>query len=231
VTVHSVIHSLDGLRRPHGPPPFFEDRADAGRRLAAMIGVPAAHDVAVVGLARGGVVVAAEVARALGAPLDALAVTKVGLPEQPEYAIGAVAAGDVVFVRDRHGLGDREVGRAVAEAQRRAGALDAALHPDGTRVDLEGRRVYLVDDGIATGTTMVAAIGAVRAGSPKEIVVAAPVASVDGLRLVLREATETMCLHTVTGMTSVGACYGRFAPVDEAAVVAIIAELQRFSWR
>src|SRR5262245_31675042 len=118
----------------------FHDRSDAGRRLAETLAASELGDAVVIGLARGGVVVAAEVARRLGVPLDALAVRKIGYPRQPEYGIGAVTPGTGgVYVRTREDLDDAQLERAVEEARSQAAALDAVLHEGRRASDLRGR--------------------------------------------------------------------------------------------
>ena len=143
--------------------PLFSDRSDAGRQLAASL----AHvdgDAVVIGLARGGVTVAAEVARRLGLPLDALAVRKIGYPSQPEYGIGAATPGEGgVYLRTDEGLGEAELRAVVERAQAEADALDRELHVRHERLDLHGRTAVLVDDGLATGATMIAAVRWARA--------------------------------------------------------------------
>jgi putative phosphoribosyl transferase len=143
--------------------PLFRDRRDAGRQLADLLlrDGALAGDSVVVGLARGGVAVAAPVAAALGAPLDALAVRKLGHPDQPEYALGAVTPGDGVFVRDRAGLTPERLAQAVDATRREARELDAALHAERPAVAPAGRTVVLVDDGLATDE-VVALLAAAR---------------------------------------------------------------------
>jgi putative phosphoribosyl transferase len=131
--------------------------------------------IVVIGLARGGVEVAAEVATALHAPLDALAVRKAGHPRQPEYGIGAVAPGGIEYVRSHDGLTNEEVADAVRVAAMAADALDAALHAQNARIDVADTTCVLVDDGLATGGTMVAAVRWARARGAGHVVVAVPV--------------------------------------------------------
>ncbi len=197
--------------------PTYADRVDAGRRLAQVLGIPDGDPV-VVGVANGGVVVAAEVARELELPLDAAAVVKIGHPEQPEYAIGAVAPG-VVVLRDRPGLPPAEVDSAVAAAVERCRLLDAALHAHAPVRALSGGRVLLVDDGLATGATMIAAVRWARAAGAERIVACIPVAaaqSIDALRV---EADGIVCPEETLTLRSVAEWYRSFAPVavEEAA--------------
>lgn len=154
---------------------MFRDRIDAGRQLAAALGSEERTDTVVVGLARGGVAVAAEVARLLELPLDALAVRKVGHPLQPEYGIGAVTPGPGgTYIRAFDGLTREQAARAVAHAKERADALDRSLHEHHPAKPVAGKTAILVDDGLATGATMRAAVRSVRAGRPARLIVAVP---------------------------------------------------------
>jgi putative phosphoribosyl transferase len=141
------------VRVDTGPSPLFRDRFDAGRLLASALADEHWIDAVVIGLARGGVQVAAEVARLLDLPLDAVAVRKVRHPWQPEYAIGAVTPADGVYLRGRNGLSDTQVAAAVATAQGQAEELDRRLHAHRLPLELAGRQALIVDDGLATGAT------------------------------------------------------------------------------
>jgi putative phosphoribosyl transferase len=152
----------------------FADRADAGRRLASTL-PPVGDSAVVLGLTRGGVPVAAEVAAALGAPLDVLVVRKVGHPAQPEYALGAVSEDGVALPPD---LAPE---RAAPELER-ARAQATALRGDRPPVPVAGRVAVVVDDGLATGRSMAVALEAVRRREPARLVMAVPVASGPGFR-------------------------------------------------
>ena len=148
----------------------------------------------VVGLARGGVPVAAEVARRLSLPLDALAVRKVGHPRQPEYGLGGVTPSrDGVYIRSNDGLTDDQLHRAIEAALAKAEALDAVLHRDRPPLDLDGRAVLLIDDGLATGATMVAAVRWARHRGAARVVVGVPVAAASSIRFLRHEADEVVC--------------------------------------
>jgi putative phosphoribosyl transferase len=205
---------------------LFHDRAEAGRALAVALARVDLGDAVVVGLARGGVAVAAEVARALSLPLDALAVRKIGYPSQPEYGIGAVTPGkDGVYVRSDEGLGEDELGRAIGKARAAAEALDAVLHERSRPAELGGRTALLVDDGLATGATMVAAVRWARAQGAARVVVGVPVGAVESARVLQLEADEVICLYAQRHFGAVGFWYGRFAQIETDEVLALLDEL------
>ena len=205
---------------------LFENRADAGRRLAVELGQRRVDGMVVVGLARGGVPVAAEVAVRLSLPLDALAVRKVGHPRQPEYGIGGVTPSrDGVYVRSSDGLTKEQVHRAVEDALAKAAALDLVLHRDRPPLDLEGKEVLLVDDGLATGATMIAAVRWARHRGAVRIIVAVPVAAASSLPLLMHEADEVVCPHILQRFRAVGYWYEDFSPVADEDVVRLIAEV------
>jgi putative phosphoribosyl transferase len=204
--------------------PLYEDRSSAGRVLALELEGERRAEVVVVGLARGGVAVAAEVARALEASLDAVAVRKVGHPWQPEYAIGAVTPGDGVYVRGPDGLTTEQVAAAVAAAKAKAEALDRRLHAENESLSLTGKTVLLVDDGLATGATMIAAVRWARAAGAARVVVALPVAAADSLDLVRAEADDVVCPHPLTPFMAVGVWYASFGPVDDDEVIRLLGE-------
>lgn len=203
----------------------FRDRLEAGRRLAGVLPADLPADTVVVGLARGGVQTAAAVARARGAGLDALAVRKVGHPLQPEYALGAVAPGaDGVYVRATDGLSQGELDAVVARAQRAADALDRHLHARHARASLAGRTVLLVDDGLATGATMTAAVRWARAQGAARVAVGVPVAAASSA-MRLREEAEVWSVIETEGLGAVGYWYERFDPVGEDEVLELLDEL------
>jgi len=210
----------------------FRDRTAAGRELARALlagGVLEGErgPLVVVGLARGGVVVAAEVASALGAPLDALAVRKVGHPWHPEYAIGAVAPGGISFLRAHDGLTEVQVEAAVRKAEEQASALDARLHDAYPAPSLEGATCILVDDGLATGATMVAAVRWARAQGAERVVVAVPVGAPETVRRLEEEADEVVCLLVPVELWAVGAWYEDFRQVSDEEVLGLLAAARR----
>jgi len=210
----------------------FADRAAAGAALAGeMQQRPLRAPVLVLALPRGGVPVAYEVARVLDAPLDVMLVRKVGMPGQPELAIGAVASGDIV-VRDPTieqevpGIAeafDRIAAGERRELLRREQVYRAGLEP----LALEGKTVVLVDDGLATGSTMLAAVRAARAGRAATIVVAAPVASPQAVDLLAPEADAIVILQIPALLFAIGEWYERFEQLEDDEVCRLLERHRR----
>lgn len=208
---------------------MFVDRADAGRQLASRLTHLRGPDLVVLGLPRGGVVVAAEVARELGAPLDVLVVRKLGHPAQPELAIGAIGEEGVrVHTPDgwlRKRL-DEEV--LLAIERREAEVLQqrvARLRQDHPRTDLRGRLALVVDDGIATGATIRAGCLVARALGAVRVVVGVPVAPASAVHHLL-EADEVVCVTTPAHFRAVGLHYRDFSQTTEDEVLALLAQNQ-----
>jgi predicted phosphoribosyltransferase len=201
---------------------LFADRRDAGRELARVLADEALDDAVVVGLARGGVVVAAEVAQALELPLDVLAVRKVGHPYQPEYALGAVAPGGGVYVRDPGGLTEDELAAQVQRAEAKAAELDRTLHAAREPVPLAGRTCLLVDDGLATGATMIAAVRWARSRGATRVVAAVPVGARQSTALLRDEADAVVCPHELADLVAVGLWYRSFGQVGDLEVAALL---------
>jgi predicted phosphoribosyltransferase len=201
-------------------PQRFKDRRDAGRRLAADLAQYANRaDVRVLALPRGGVPVAFEVALALDAPLDVFVVRKLGVPGQEEYAMGALATGGVVLLNERvvraAGVSDAEVERVLEEERRELERRELRYRGDRRPPDVAGRTVVLVDDGLATGSTMLAAVQALRAEHPARIVVAVPVASRDTCEAMRRAADEVACSVTPEPFYAVGLWYDDFEQTSD----------------
>ena len=207
-------------------PTRFRDRRDAGRRLAGLLRPLAAERPVVVGLPRGGVPVADEVATALNAPLEILAVRKLGAPHNPEYGIGAIAEdGTRVFDGEalavlgiRDGVLDSIVARETEELRRRVAAYRGS-RPAG---ELEGRTVVVVDDGVATGVTDTAALRALRRRKPHRLVLAVPVCAPDSAARLREEADEVVCLVEPPLLYGVGQWYRDFSQVSDAEVISAL---------
>ena len=214
------VHDLFPAER--WPEPLFPDRAAAGRALATLLETDRDGDALVVGLARGGVAVAAEVAGALDLELDALAVRKVRHPLQPEYALGAVTPGGGVYVRPGDGLSEELIRAAIVRAAAEADALDRRLHESFARRTVRGRRCLVVDDGLATGATMIAAVRWARARGAAEVTAAAPVAAADAPIVVAAEADGVRCLHVVQWFGAVGLHYDEFEQLDDDDVIRLL---------
>jgi putative phosphoribosyl transferase len=198
----------------------FRDRAHAGRVLArSLLAYAGRDDVVVLALPRGGVPVAAELARALGAQLDVFVVRKLGLPGHEELAMGAVAPGGVLVLDDRlvRGLGipdevlQETVEKELRELERREAAYRAGRPP----LDLEGKTVILVDDGLATGATMRAAALALRKYKPARVVVAVPVASAETCDEFRADVDEIVCALTPSPFHAVGLWYDDFSQTSD----------------
>lgn len=206
----------------------FRDRREAGRRLADELAGMALDDPVIVALPRGGVPVAFEVAAALEAPLDVLAVRKLGAPGNPEFGVGAVAENDVGVLDPRSassvGLAgaalDEAVARESAELRRRVAAYRDGRPP----IPLDGRTVVVVDDGVATGLTDLAAVRAVRKRGAARVVLAVPVGAPPSLAMLRDEADDVVCLHTPTDLGGVGRWYDDFSQVPDEVVVELLSE-------
>ena len=205
---------------------LFADRTDAGRRLAEKVTHLRGGDVVVLGLPRGGVPVAFEVARELRAPLDVIVVRKLGAPYQPEFAMGAVGEGGVRVINKSTlrsaAVSEQEL--AAVERRERARVQSRARRFRGDRaaVELSGRTAVLVDDGIATGATMRAACQVARARGARRVVVAVPVAASQVLSRLHGVADEVICLQTPYPFFAVGQCYRDFTQVSDAEVTDLL---------
>ncbi|MGB8649712.1 MAG: phosphoribosyltransferase family protein [Mycobacteriales bacterium] len=207
---------------------IFRDRSDAARRLAERLSPLKGEDLVVLGLPRGGVPVAAEVAKALGAPLDVIVVRKLGVPYQPELAMGAVGEGGVLVRNEQVlrmvGVSPREL--AAVEARERAEVERRAKRFRGDRppVPLAGRVALLVDDGIATGSTARAACRVARAQGAARVLLAVPVAPADTVGTLGDDADEVICLQTPERFSAVGEWYADFSQTTDDEVTRLLQE-------
>jgi putative phosphoribosyl transferase len=202
----------------------FADRSEAGRELGNALAPRYAgrDDVLVLGLPRGGVPVAYEVARVLDAPLDVFVVRKLGMPGHEEFGIGAIATGGFRVVDDEvlraYGIDELTLQRLVDQERRELERREKLYRDDRPFPAVRARIAILVDDGLATGSTMRAAIAALRHASPKEIVVAVPVAAPETAANIANEADTFMCLETPDPFYAVGLWYIDFDQTSDAEV-------------
>lgn len=205
----------------------FTDRQDAGRRLAAELQRFAPERPIVLALPRGGVPVAYEVARTLGAPLDICVVRKVGVPWHPELGMGAVAEGGYLHLSRsivaRLGVTEGELAEVVAHERAKVEERVRRFRGGQPRPTLQGRTVLLVDDGIATGGTVRVAIQAVKAEQPRRIILAVPVAAAETVEALAREVDEVVCLLAPADLHAIGLWYDDFGQVSDEEVARLLA--------
>lgn len=209
---------------------MFTDRREAGRRLAERLSRLKDQDPVVLALPRGGVPVAFEIARALAAPLDLVLVRKLGAPQQEELAVGAIAEGEPAelvlddrLIRHLH-IPQAYLDEAKAAALREIERRRKLYCGDRGTVDIAGRTAIVVDDGIATGATMRAALRSVRRRKAARVVLAVPVAAGPTLRKLRREVDEIVCLETPADFYAVGQFYGAFPQLPDEEVTALLAQ-------
>ena len=211
------------------PDEIYKDRADAGQKLAAALQPFRGPETLVLGVPRGGVVVGAEVARALESPLDVVIARKIGAPHQPELAIGAVVSGDHIRVLDEAAIRylqvppeyiEHETARQLDEIRRRVEYYRGGR----PNPELRGKTVIVVDDGIATGYTIRAALLGLRRLQPARLVVAVPVAPASAAVDLGSLADDVVCLQTPEPFMAVGAWFGNFEQNEDEEVVALLTE-------
>lgn len=206
---------------------FFEDRTDAGRKLAKELKQYVNRsDVVVLGIPRGGVPVGAEVAARLSAPLDVFLLRKLGVPGYEELAFGAIASGGV-RVLDRRiiesvGISEEDIERVTSEERKEMRRREQAYRGDRPALNVKGKTVIVVDDGMATGSSMTAGIRALRQIEPKRIVVAVPVAPERTCSLMKGEADEVVCVHSPRVFYAIGLFYDDFSQVEDEEVLAAL---------
>lgn len=207
---------------------LFQDRSDAGRQLAARLAHYAGRDdVLVLALPRGGVPVGYEVAEALGAPLDVFLVRKLGAPGQEELAMGAIASGGVRVMNESvvraHRPPESVIAQIEAEERRELERREREYRGSRPPLDVRGKVVILVDDGLATGATMRAAVAALRRLGPNRVVVAVPVGATETCEEFEGEADEALCVHEPDPFYAVGMWYEDFSQTTDEEVRDLLA--------
>ena len=205
---------------------FFRDRIDAGRQLATRLETLDRDGLIALGLPRGGVVIASEVAAALGIPLDVVVVRKLGVPFQPELAMGAIGEDGIRVIDQRvvgaAGISDRQF-QAVEERERAELARRAQRFRGGRpRLDLSGATALILDDGIATGSTARAAVEVAKKLGANRVVVAAPVTSVDAVRMLSDVADQVVYLSSPLNFLAIGEFYRDFSATTDSEVVSLL---------
>ena len=208
---------------------LFYDRMQAGKLLATKLMKYASHaDVIVLGLPRGGVPVASEVAKALHAPLDVFVVRKLGVPGHRELAMGAIATGGVLVLNQEVvqgiGISPLTIGATVAEEQKELARRELAYRGHARSPSIKGQTVILVDDGIATGSTMLAAVRALRKQQPARLVVAVPTAALSSYDKLKHEVDELVALITPENFASVGQWFKDFSQTTDDEVAQLLEE-------
>jgi predicted phosphoribosyltransferase len=212
--------------------PYFHDRTDAGRRLAARLQQYAGrHDVIVLALPRGGVPVAFEVARELRAPLDIIVVRKLGLPGHSELAMGAIASGGVRIVDTetvrRFGVSESEVAEVIAAEQQELARRERLYRGGRPFPDVRGKTVILIDDGLATGATMAAAAAALQRQNPARLIVAVPVSSPETCDAFRGLVDDVVCSVTPEPFYAVGFWYEDFSQTTDEEVRDLLERARR----
>lgn len=207
----------------------FEDRHDAGRALVPAMRGRALNNPIIIGLPRGGVPVAYEIALALKAPLDIITVRKLGAPSQPELAIGAIASGGIQALNAEliariPGLDESVIKSIVADEMRELSRRERLYRRDRPFPDLRQREVVLVDDGMATGATMRAAAEAVLSQEPSKVLVAVPTASEEAVQLLKEMVDDVICLETPSPFRAVGYFYRNFGQTSDVEVRGLLTE-------
>ncbi len=209
---------------------LFRDRHEAGKLLAQkLLDLKDNPDAIVLGIPRGGVVVAYEVAKALNLPLDVFIARKIGAPGNPELAIGAVASDGTVILDEVSinflGVSKRYIEKEIERQKEEIRKRLQAYRGGREGYSLQGKIVILVDDGVATGATTIVSLRAIRASNPSQLILAVPVAPPDTVEKLRREADKVICLHTPSPFWAVGAFYLNFEQTTDEEVQALLAEL------
>ena len=208
-------------------PQRFRDRADAGRQLARRLAAFAAERPVIVALPRGGVVVAYEIARSLDAPLDVLVARKLGAPRQPEFGVGAIAPGGMLVVDPQAvsftGMTDEDLERVIRNERDEMRRRERLYREDRSALDVKGRAVILVDDGVATGVTVRAAIMALRALGARRVILAVGVCSREAAAAIGPTVDDLVALVIPEELSAVGPYYDEFGQVTDDQVIGLLA--------
>lgn len=209
--------------------PRFRDRIEAGQLLGRELAARTIENAIVLALPRGGVPVGSEVAKALGALLDVFIVRKLGVPGHEELAMGAIASGGVRVlnrdVLDYARITQQQLDAVAAREERELSRREAEYRGNRTPLDVRGRTVIIVDDGLATGSTMRAAVQALRAMEPKRVIVAVPVGAVQTCEELRQLVDEMVCLRTPEPFEAVGLWYDDFTQTTDAEVHALLSQI------
>lgn len=204
-------------------PTIFENRKDAGQQLAKKLSAYRNTDTIVLGMPRGGVIVAAEVARVLNLPMDVVISRKLGAPGQPEFAIGAIACHDVVVFNEEilsHFKLDESALQNMIKEEKKEMERRMQLYSGKNKLpQVEGRTVIIVDDGIATGLTALATVRSVRKMNPKRIILAVGVCAADSAKKLKEEVDEVICVESPTYFHAVGSWYRDFGQTTDKEVI------------
>src|SRR3972149_10073593 len=209
---------------------IFKNRKEAGQKLAELLKSYSAENPIILAMPRGGVVVAYEIAKALNAPLDVIVSRKIGMPTQPEYAIGAIAPGDIQVLDARvnsYVLGGIAKGAIQDVIDREKKEMERRIklyRGDKPPLDLKDKVVIIVDDGVATGQTALVAIRSVRKMQPKKIIFACGVGAYDSMKLLRQEADEVISLNVPKTFYAVGQWYQDFGQVTDEEVLRLLIE-------
>lgn len=206
---------------------IFLDRGDAGRQLAEELTAYAnRQDVVVIALPRGGVPVAYPVALALNAPLDICLVRKLGVPGQEELAMGAIASGDIIILNERLiqelQIGQADIDKVIAREKQIVKTREKTYIGDRGLTEIKNKTVLLIDDGIATGSTMLAAITAIKKRECAKIIVAVPVAPPDAIEILGGEVDDIVCLYTPALLFAIGYFYMDFGQTTDGEVITLL---------
>lgn len=207
-------------------PAIFKDRKDAGVKLAQKLKSYCDEDTVILGMPRGGVIVAAEIARILKLPMNIVVSRKIGAPNQPEYAIGAVASNDVVVLNEdvvaSFGLTNEDLKRRIEKEKKELNRRINVYRGSREFPNINGRTVVVVDDGIATGLTAKATVRAIKKMKPKKIILAAAVCAHDSYLKLKEEVDEVVCVEIPADFYAVGMWYEDFSQTTDEEVIAAI---------